>query len=545
MAIAIDPSLQNSNVATSVYVIQTGATSFNFGNGFSSTAGLTLNGSAVATNGQLQLTTGGTIQAGSVFWNVPINIQAFTTNFEFQLTNAKANGFTFTIQNVGPTALGGNSAGLGYQDIQKSVAVKFNFYNYTNPTSGASSGSNSTGVYTNGQPPLAPNVDITPSGIQLASGDKIQAQITYDGATLTLNLLDTVTNDKFTMSQAINIPQTVGGNTAYVGFTGGTGGLSSIQKMLTWTYAIPSFLLSGSPLNPIAPGGSATSNLTVTPTAGFTGTVALTCAVANGPAGATSSPTCSVTQPAAIAGTQPAASTLTINTNATTTPGTYIANVTGKSGTLTQTTSVVITVSNPNFSLSGTAVSIASPGAGGTSTITVTPSGGFTGSVTLACAITNSPVGSGGCPDLLGCSTGVDLRNSACVLGPHHQYQGNHHSRDLLGQSDRQRRNPDPDHKRRDHHQQSTPNTNFRADKHCRQHRVAWRKRNLDHHRNPGRRIHRQCDPCLRHHHQPRRSNRSADLLCCSTWSHLRGDAGHLRAHHYNDGEHSGAPQSV
>ncbi len=81
-------------------------------------------------------------------------------------------------------------------------------------------GSNSTGIYTNGQPPLLPSVDITPSGIQLASGDSIQAQIVYDGTNLTLNLLDLVTNDKFTMTQAINIPQMVGGNTAYVGFTG-------------------------------------------------------------------------------------------------------------------------------------------------------------------------------------------------------------------------------------------------------------------------------------------------------------------------------------
>ena len=389
-AIAIDSGEQNSNVGTSVYVIQTAATSINFGSGFSSTAGLTLNGSAIATNGQLRLTNGGLNQAGSVFWNVPINIQAFTTNFEFQMTNARANGFTFTIQNVGPTALGGGSAGLGYQDIKKSVAVKFNFYDYM------SGGSNSTGVYTNGQPPLTPTVDITPSGIQLASGDAIQARIVYDGTNLTLNLLDLVTNDKFTMTQAINIPQAVGGNTAYVGFTGGTGGLSSIQKLLSWTYAIPSFLLSGSPISPIAAGSSATSNLTITPSAGFTGSVKLTCAVANGAAGATNSPTCSVSQPAAISGTQPVASTLTINTSATTTLGTYVANVTGSSGMLTQTTSLAITVSNPpapNFTLTGTAVSIASPGVSGTSTITVTPSGGFTGSVTLACAITNSPSG--------------------------------------------------------------------------------------------------------------------------------------------------------
>jgi Chitobiase/beta-hexosaminidase C-terminal domain/Legume lectin domain len=479
-AIAIDPSLQNSNVGTSAYVIQNGGTSINFGSGFSSPAGLTFNGSAKATNDtRLQLTDGGLNEAGSVFWNAPINIQAFTTNFEFQLSNAQGNGFTFTIQNVGTTALGGPSAGLGYQDILKSVAVKFNFYNYTNPTSGASSGSNATGIYTNGQPPLAPYVDLTPSGIQLASDDSIQAQIVYDGANLTLNLLDLVTNDKFTMTQAINIPQKVGGNTAYVGFTGGTGGLSSSQKLLTWTYAtqalpptfappagpynavqnvalksgttdaviyyttdgstptghsnkyaspiavattetisaiaisptlgtsnvaaaaytltIPTFSLSGSAINPFTPGASATSNITITPSGGFTGSVALTCAVFNGPTGATASPTCTVSQPSPISGTQAVASTLTINSSATTTPGTYTAIVTGTSGTVTQTTSVAITVNTPppppSFALTSTPVSIASPGATGTSTITVAPSGGFTGSVTLACAITNSPSG--------------------------------------------------------------------------------------------------------------------------------------------------------
>ncbi|MBV8282430.1 MAG: chitobiase/beta-hexosaminidase C-terminal domain-containing protein, partial [Candidatus Eremiobacteraeota bacterium] len=477
-AIAIDPSLQNSNFVTSDYVIQNGGTSINFGNGFSSIAGLTLNGSAIATNDtRLQLTNGGLNEAGSVFWNAPINIQAFTTNFEFQLSNAQGNGFTFTIQNVGPTALGGNSAGLGYQDIQKSVAVKFNFYNYNNE------GSDSTGVYTDGQPPVLPTVDISSSGIQLGSGDSIQAQIVYDGTNLTLNLLDLVTNHKFAMSQAINIPQIVGGNTAYVGFTAGTGGLSASQKLLSWTYgtqavpptfspapgpysatqnvtlssvtgdaaiyyttdgsaptaastlysapiavatsetisaiaisptlgtskvataayviqvstATPTFLLSGTPANNVAAGGSTTSSLTVTPSGGFTGSVALTCAVAPGPQGAVDPPTCTVTQPAAISGTQPVSATLTVNTQSATTPATYTANVTGTSGSLTETTGVAVIITGsmqtPNFALSGTPVNIASPGTSATSTVTVTPSGGFTGSVALACAITSSPSG--------------------------------------------------------------------------------------------------------------------------------------------------------
>ena len=64
------------------------------------------------------------------------------------------------------------------------------------------------------------------------------AHVTYDGTTLTMTLLDLVVNKSFTLTQVINIPQVVGANTAYVGFTGSTGGGStSSQKILYWTYA--------------------------------------------------------------------------------------------------------------------------------------------------------------------------------------------------------------------------------------------------------------------------------------------------------------------
>ncbi len=318
-AIAIDPSLQNSNVESAAYVIQIGGTSINFSSGFSSTAGLTLNGSAAADDDtRLQLTDGQLWQASSVFWDAPINITNFTTNFEFQLSNAQGNGFTFTIQNQGPTALGGDSAGLGYQGIQKSVAVKFNFYNYDDE------GSDSTGFYTNGEPPVTPTIDISPSGIELNSDDGIEAQLTYDGTTLTLNLNDLVTGDTFTTSQAINIAQIVGGDTAYVGFTGGSGGLTSSQKILTWTYSTTalaggsgpaSFQLSSSPLGTIAPGASTTSTITVIPSGGFSGAVTLACAVTSSPQGAVDLPTCSVSQPATIASAA-VTSTLTVNTTA-------------------------------------------------------------------------------------------------------------------------------------------------------------------------------------------------------------------------------------
>jgi hypothetical protein len=82
-----------------------------------------------------------------------------------------------------------------------------------------------------------PALDLTPSGINLHSGDIMHAHLTYDGATLTLILTDTVTNATFTASDSIDIPTTVGSNTAFVGFTAGTGGTVSTQSILNWTYA--------------------------------------------------------------------------------------------------------------------------------------------------------------------------------------------------------------------------------------------------------------------------------------------------------------------
>jgi len=232
-AIAIDPKLKNSSIATAAYVIQAGAPTINFSNGFSSVAGLTLNGSTVnSDDSRLQFTNGEKNQAGSVFWSKPVGVQSFTTQFSFQLSTAVAEGITFTIQNTGPKALGTFGPSLGYAPIKKSVAIKFDIY------SDAGEGTDSTGVYINGAVPTVPSVDMTSSGVILRSGDAMLATVTYNGTTLTMKLTDVVTNKSFTLSKAINIPSTVGASTAYVGFTGGTGGLSASQKIIDWTYTV-------------------------------------------------------------------------------------------------------------------------------------------------------------------------------------------------------------------------------------------------------------------------------------------------------------------
>jgi Legume lectin domain/Chitobiase/beta-hexosaminidase C-terminal domain len=240
-AFATAPGYNPSGVVSGTYTIGAVPT-IDFSNGFASVKGLTLNGSAVnSDDSRLQLTAGGTFQAGSAFSNVPVNIQSFVGDFTFQLSGSPplADGITFTIQADGPTALGPHGGGLGYGPydpnitvggIPHSIAVKLDVYN------NAGEGNDSTGVYVNGASPTIPAINLTSSGIVLSSGDTISAHIFYDGSYLYLTLKDPVSGGVYVGRTSINIPTTIGATTAYVGFTGATGGSVASQKILTWTF---------------------------------------------------------------------------------------------------------------------------------------------------------------------------------------------------------------------------------------------------------------------------------------------------------------------
>jgi hypothetical protein len=102
---------------------------------------------------------------------------------------------------------------------------------------GHGEGSDSTGEYTDGVSPTTPAEDLTASGVDLHSGDMMNVQMSYDGTTLRMTITDATTNQSFTTSWAVDIPAVVGGNTAYVGFTGGTGGLTATQEILSWAFS--------------------------------------------------------------------------------------------------------------------------------------------------------------------------------------------------------------------------------------------------------------------------------------------------------------------
>lgn len=245
-AMAVDNTgvLSNSPVTSGDYNIDpAGVSSINFASGF--TAGkMVLIGNASLNGSALQLTDGKTNEVSAAWYQVPASVQSFTTEFKFQITPASASiadGFTFTIQGNNTTSIGSGGGGLGYgppvaggtPGIGSSVAITFDTYN------NAGEGSNSIGLYENGESPTTYSVDMTSSGINLHSGHVFDAHLTYDGTNLTVILIDTSTNAIFSGSVPVDIPSIVGGAVAYVGFTGsdGSGGLSSTQRILSWNFA--------------------------------------------------------------------------------------------------------------------------------------------------------------------------------------------------------------------------------------------------------------------------------------------------------------------
>jgi hypothetical protein len=157
-----------------------------------------------------------------------------------------------------------------------------------------------------------------------------------------------------------------------------------------------------SPLSPPAvdPTGSSVAILNLQPIGSFSGTVSLTCAVTTGNSSAVSPPTCQVSPASA---TPPATPALTVTTTSPTSPGQYIITVTAISGSTTVLLPLTLAVEpvTESYNLSATPTT-ASPDpvtAGGeaTTTVTVTPSVGYSGSVTLAClsispVVTPSPI---------------------------------------------------------------------------------------------------------------------------------------------------------
>ena len=210
-------------------------------------------------------------------------------------------------------------------------------------------------------------VTVTPSG-GFTSSVALSVSGLPTGVTASLNPTS-LTSGTSTLTFTASSSAAAGAITVTV--TGTGGGITQTATLTLTVNGQPDFSLSANPssVSVTQGGAAASSTITVTPLSGFTGAVTLS--VGTTPSGVT----------ATLSG-----NTVSFTASATAVTGTTNVTVTGTSGSLSHTTTIALTVASntPNFSLSSPAnVSVAQAGTA-TATITVNPTGGFTGSVSLS-----------------------------------------------------------------------------------------------------------------------------------------------------------------
>jgi hypothetical protein len=201
---------------------------------FSSTTGLTANGfgsTSPTASGELVMTDSLNNEARSVFYNKPVPFDHFTTHFSYRADDgALADGFTFALQENGPTAVGAVGGSLGYQNMGgNGAAVGFSIYN-----------SGDYRVFSGNNIAYSSEDDMESSNpfIHVGNGDTYDFTITYDGTTLTTSVVDESNSaNTYTKSFALDLNSVLNAHTAYVGFTAATGGAVSTQRILNWDYS--------------------------------------------------------------------------------------------------------------------------------------------------------------------------------------------------------------------------------------------------------------------------------------------------------------------
>jgi hypothetical protein len=248
------------------------------------------------------------------------------------------------------------------------------------PVAAGSSGTDTVNLTSVGLPAFSGTVSLTckaaagvscsiPSTAGLSSGGSASAVLTITAPAQTAN-------------QTYNVLITATDPTGNIVHTAG------VQAVVTGSSAgSTSFALSNSGSITVNAGATTgnTSTITVTPIGGFTGSVALSCAVTAPSSTCTVAPT-SVT----LSGTTAQTATLTVTTASTTTPGIYTATVSGASGSISMSSAVSVNVSTPSFTASNSGTVTVTPGTSGTGTITLSPVNGFTGTISLSCLVTTS-----------------------------------------------------------------------------------------------------------------------------------------------------------
>jgi hypothetical protein len=209
-------------------------------------AGWSLNGTSEGgfiKSNVLELTAGTIDETRSSFYSNQLYVGAFQATFTYRNVENNAssdgNGLCFVIQNDsrGAAAVGTDGANLGYNGspaslkITPSVALEFNVY------SGNGLGGIGLAFGTDG----AIGHTAGTGFVSLVNGDPINVTVNYySSGQISVALQDAITGLKSSTNISINIPAVVGSSTAYVGFTGSTGGTNqeSTQTISNFLFTV-------------------------------------------------------------------------------------------------------------------------------------------------------------------------------------------------------------------------------------------------------------------------------------------------------------------
>lgn len=190
-------------------------------------------------------------QIGSTFYKNRLAVSKFATHFTFRINGMGGyqlgyggDGFAFVIQSVSPSALGAGGPALGYGGqiesgisvggIPNSIAVEFDTYqnkSFNDPQFPHVALDIEGDTVHNGLPVVE---ILSPS---FNNGNIWDAWIDYDGTTLEVRLSQTNTRPiEAIIKTRINIPKIINRRTAFIGFSGATGGYWQNQNILSWEY---------------------------------------------------------------------------------------------------------------------------------------------------------------------------------------------------------------------------------------------------------------------------------------------------------------------
>ena len=159
----------------------------------------------------------------------------FTMTFDFQTTGNGSDGFAFVIQNDAVDAMGGGGGGLGYKNIPNSLALEFDtFQNGSSDPNNNHVSVQTLGTAANSNDTANSVGYVTPS-FDINDGNVHQVKVVYQPGTLDV-FLDDFSSPALSVPVDLSTTLSLDAGTAWLGFTGVSGGTAQQQAILNWTY---------------------------------------------------------------------------------------------------------------------------------------------------------------------------------------------------------------------------------------------------------------------------------------------------------------------